>query len=197
VDTFGIERGDVLLSLQMVLTREEEAARAAGWSVPAAAPTQHRGPIESAPRMRPPLTDVPAPTRPIVMLDPGTGAGTLHALRRDLGLRREDDRAGGGTAVIALDFKALDQIRLVLGDDSAEDVIKGLVEVAPFALGARDAVYRSGRDQLILLLRGANDEAVEAARAALQSALGRFLTDRGFPEVGLGARRVDPATLAG
>jgi GGDEF domain-containing protein len=129
------------------------------------------------------------------MVDPTTGAGTLQALWRDLGLQGE--RNPGGVALVALDFEALDQIRLVLGNGSADDVVKGLVEVAPFALRARDRVYRSGRDQLMLVLPGADDEVVEAARWGLEMALGRFLSDRGFPEVRLTARRVDPASLAG
>jgi hypothetical protein len=58
-------------------------------------------------------------------------------------------------------------------------------------------LYRSGRDQLILVTGGTDDAGVEAARSGLEAALGRFLTDRGFPEVRLKARRVDPATLAG
>jgi GGDEF domain-containing protein len=132
------------------------------------------------------------------MVDPHTGAGTLHALRRDLGLQGERDHgAAPVTAVVAIDFEALDQLRLVLGDRAAEEVVKGLVEVAPFALEARHRIYRSGRDQLILLLPGADDERVEAARWGLEFALGRFLVDRKFPEVRLNARRIDPAALAG
>jgi GGDEF domain-containing protein len=139
-----------------------------------------------------------APAKPLIMVDPRTGAGTLHALRRDLRLQGGPDHdARPVTAVVAVDFEALDQLRLVLGDQAAEEVVKGLVEVAPFALEGRHRVYRSGRDQLILLLPGADDERVEAARWGLELALGRFLADRQFPEVRLNARRIDPAALAG
>jgi GGDEF domain-containing protein len=198
VDKYGIERGDVLLSLQMILTTEEEQ-RPSGHQVdrpPTVVPAMRAG--TAAPRAIG-LARVPAaPSRPLVMLDPRTGAGTLHALRRDLGLQRDRDHgARSVTAVVTIDFEALDQLRLVLGDQAAEEVVKGLVEVAPFALEARHRIYRSGRDQLILLLPGADDERVEAARWGLEFALGRFLADRKFPEVRLNARRIDPAALAG
>jgi len=133
----------------------------------------------------------------MVTVDLDTGAGTLQALRRDLTLEHERNGHGAGAAVVALGFVGLDQIRLVLGEESVEDVVKGLVEVAPFALDARDRLYRSGRDQLVLMISGNDDEAVETARSGLETALGRFLSDRGFPEVRLNARRIDPATLAG
>jgi GGDEF domain-containing protein len=199
VDKYGIERGDVLLSLQLLLTREEEQ----GWGTPPREAPVAAVRSQEAPPARDPLRTAvgqaglpPAPMRPVVMVDPDTGAGTLHALRRDLSLETERVQ-GAVTAVVALEFRALDQLRLVLGDGAAEEVVKGLVEVAPFALGARDRVYRSARDQLILVLPGADDERVEAARWALELSLGRFLSDRHFPEVKLGTRRVDPAALAG
>jgi GGDEF domain-containing protein len=200
LDQFGIERGDVLLSLQVILTREEEQLPAGRRVSRSAAALPGRA---VAPRAVPPralgLARIPAaPSRPLIMMDPRTGAGTLHALRRDLGLHRGPDRdAMPVTPVVAIDFEALDQLRLVLGDQAAEEVVKGLVEVAPFALEARHRVYRSGRDQLVLLLPGADDERVEAARWGLELALGRFLADRKFPEVRLNARRIDPAALAG
>jgi GGDEF domain-containing protein len=218
VETYGIERGDVLLSLQLILTREEEHQPAPRAAEPALAPrrpahqpgegSRLRTHIRSVvPTMRPArhaataigrASPLAPPAKPIVMVDPDTGAGTLLALRRDLDLHRQETNGHGfANALVALDLQALDQLRLVLGDLAAEDVVKGLVEVAPFALRARDRVYRSGRDQLMLLLPGADDDGVEAARWGLEMALGRFLSDRGFPEVRLAARRIDPAALAG
>jgi GGDEF domain-containing protein len=196
--TYGIERGDVLLSLQMILTREEDRQpEGHGVARPAAAEPGRATPARSVAARTIRLARLPAaPSQPLIMVDPRTGAGTLHALRRDLGLQGERD-AGPVTAVVAIDFESLDQLRHVLGDQAAEDVVKGLVEVAPFALEARHRIYRSGRDQLILLLPGADDERVEAARWGLEFALARFLVDRKFPEVRLHARRVDPAALAG
>jgi GGDEF domain-containing protein len=199
LDKFGIERGDVLLSLQVILTREEQHPDGRQVSPPTAAQPGSAIPVRAVAPRTIGLARVPAaPSRPLIMMDPQTGAGTLHALRRDLGLQGEPERdAGPVTAVVAIDFEALDQLRHVLGDLAAEEVVKGLVEVAPFALEARHRVYRSGRDQLILLLPGADEERVEAARWGLEFALGRFLADRQFPEVRLNARRIDPASLAG
>jgi hypothetical protein len=193
VDTYGIERGDVLLSLQLALTREEEQQTT---NVPIERPMPHRPPLKTATARM--IRMAPAPSNPVIMFDPDTGAGSLHALHRDLGLyheRLEADRTPA--TVVALTFQGLDQIRLVLGDRAAGELVKGLVEVAPFALRARDRVYRSGWGQLVLFLQGADDQQVEAARCGLELALGRFLADRGFPEVRLSARRVDPAALAG
>jgi hypothetical protein len=209
VDTYGIERGDVLLSLQLILTLEEERAVASGRPAVAPPSAGHIRPAPKAPQhLRPVVAPtraraaalaqaIPSPSRPIVTVDLGTGAGTMQALRRDLRLEHERTGQGAGAAVVALGFVGLDQIRLVLGEDSVEDVVKGLVEVAPFALNARDRLYRSGRDQLLLMISSSDDEDVETARSGLETALCRFLTDRGFPEVRLDARRVDPATLAG
>ena len=211
MDTYGIERGDVLLSLQLILTVEEERAFAAGRPAvaPAPAPVRATPPAPKIPQLlrvvvAPIRTGsaalakaMPPPARPIVTVDLDTGAGTLQALHRDLSLEQEREGDGSGTAVLALEFEGLDQIRLVLGEASVEDVVKGLVEVAPFALAARDRLYRSGRDQLILVIAGTDDAGVEVARSGLEAALRRFLSDRGFPEVRLNARRVDPATLAG
>jgi hypothetical protein len=194
VDRYGIERGDVVLSLQLALTREEEQRTS-------------MAPVERVERPRPVLTTTSAPrlfpmpqapSNPVVMFDPDTGAGTVHALHRDLSLYDERPEADRSPAtVVAITFQGLDQIRFVLGDRAAGELVKGLVEVAPFALRARDRVYRSGWDRLLLFLQGANDQEVEAARCGLELALGRFLSDRGFPEVRLIARRVDPAALAG
>jgi GGDEF domain-containing protein len=218
VETYGIERGDVLLSLQLILTKEEEHQPAPRRTEPVSpAPRVAVAPSEDnrlrtemrsmASTLRPAAASgsafgraplPPAPSRPIVMVDPDTGAGTVHALRRDLDLHQQVTNGNGfANALVALDLQSLDQIRLVLGNGAAEDVVRGLVEVAPFALRARDRVYRSGRDQLMLLLPGADDQGVEAARWGLEMALGRFLSDRGFPEVRLTATRVDPAALAG
>lgn len=213
MDTYGIERGDVLLSLQVVLTREEE--RSGGHQVVRPVPRGGPAPVppESSrqrshmaamvPATRSPLTSpatVSAPVSPVslpvAMVDADTGAGSLHALRRDLRMSSAWDQ-GPDSAVVAVDVQGIDQIRLVLGPQSVEEVMKGLVEVAPFTLGTHDRVYRSARDQLILLLAGAGDGEIEAARSRLETGICRFLSDRGFPEVTLAARRIDPAALAG
>ena len=97
---------------------------------------------------------------------------------------------------MGVEIQTLDQFRLVLGSGAADEVIRGLVEVAPFALQARDRVYRFGRDKLILWLGASKDAEVEKARLGLEEAVTRFLADRGFPEVRLLARTLDPAAIA-
>jgi GGDEF domain-containing protein len=129
------------------------------------------------------------------MVDPMTGAGTMAALRRDLALQKSSGAHLDGK-VVGLEIETLDQFRLVLGPGAADEVIRGLVEVAPFALHARDRVYRFGRDKLILWLGASKDADVEEARSGLEEAVTRFLADRGFPEVRLAARALDPAAIS-
>jgi len=217
---YGIERGDVLLSLQLALTHEEEVGpklvavptSAAPRTMPqtgngSAHPGQpkangasHPGPAQATrPGFGPGARHLPgippAPRRPVVMVDPTTGAGTMAALRRDLSLQRTSAGMPGGK-VVGVEIQTLDQFRLVLGSGAADEVIRGLVEVAPFALQARDRVYRFGRDKLILWLGASKDAEVEKARLGLEEAVTRFLADRGFPEVRLLARTLDPAAIA-
>jgi GGDEF domain-containing protein len=131
------------------------------------------------------------------MVDPLTGVGTLHALRRDLMLEQAWPMAGRGESVlVALQIDALDQIRLAMGSEAGDHVLKSLVEVAPFALRAQDRVYRSGRNQLTLMLPAADEAVAETARRELEAALQRCLADRGYPEVRLSARKLDPVALA-
>ncbi|MGH2554424.1 MAG: diguanylate cyclase domain-containing protein [Actinomycetota bacterium] len=138
-----------------------------------------------------------APTNGLLMVDPLTGVGTLHALRRDLMLQQA--WPGGGTPVsilVALQIDGLDQIRLAMGAEAGDYVLKSLVEVAPFALRAQDRVYRSGRSQLTLMLPAADDAGAEGARRELEAALQRCLAGRGYPEVRLTARKLDAIALA-
>jgi hypothetical protein len=207
---YEIERGDVLLSLQLALTHEEEEpVDLEAISRPAQPPVKpqagngdaHHQP-SPAPRPSPPIQRrqplpgiPPAPSRPVMMVDPMTGAGTMAALRRDLALQKISGARLDGK-VVGLEIETLDQFRLVLGPGAADEVIRGLVEVAPFALHARDRVYRFGRDKLILWLGASKDADVEEARSGLEEAVTRFLADRGFPEVRLAARALNPAAIS-
>src|SRR2546430_1550201 len=157
VSEYGIERGDVLLSLQLTLTREEEERigpsplHANGGHRPAASPSappqatahvSNGGPAAS----RPNLPSFPtAPSKPLMMLDAATGAGTLDALRRDLRLAEaaQDRRRG---ALVGIEVDTLDQIRLVCGSGAGEQVLKGPGEGAPFPLRAPDRAYPPGPD---------------------------------------------------
>jgi GGDEF domain-containing protein len=105
--------------------------------------------------------------------------------------------AGRPTPVlVAVEVDALDQIRLAKGAEAGDHVLKCLVEVAPFALRSQDRVYRSGRNQLTLLLPGTNDSGAETARSGLETGLQRRLAGRGYPEISLSARRLDAVALA-
>ena len=207
---YGIERGEVLLSLQLALTLEEEEPvdleAISRPTQPSVRPQAGNGAAHHRPsppprvtppvRTREPLPGLPrAASRPVMMVDPTTGAGTMAALRRDLALQRNSGGPPDGK-VVGLEIETLDQFRLVLGPSAADEVIRGLVEVAPFALQARDRVYRFGRDKLILWLGVSKDAEVEKARSGLEEAVTRFLADRGFPEVRLLARPLDPAALS-
>ena len=131
------------------------------------------------------------------MVDPLTGVGTLHALRRDLMLEQAWPGAGKPVSVlVALRIDGLDQIRLAMGAEAGDYVLKSLVEVAPFALRAEDRVYRSGRNQLTLMLPAADEAGPERARRELEAALQRCLAGRGYPEVQLSARKLDAVALA-
>jgi len=207
VSGYQVERGDVLLSIQLILTAEEEGLRSGGrWPSPGsvrpavAAASAHvvprgvAGPARTVPpqvrHSLPPVRKPPsAPSLLPSMVDPMTGAGTADALRRDLSLVRAAVGAGQPAAAAAvLSVEGLDQVRLTMGTEAAVAVLRALVEVAPFALQARDRIYRAGRTEMALLLPGADHTRVEAARAGLELALSRVLADRGFPEVRLAVR---------
>jgi Diguanylate cyclase, GGDEF domain len=223
VERFLVERSEVLLSVQMILTREEEVRRrqlaranpapAAPASVPPARPAAAGG-VQAAPRVAPPQR-APQPARPAAaqqsgpprtqpqpagppsMVDPLTGVGTIHALRRDLMLEQTWPVAGRRSpTLVALEIEPLEQIREAMGGRAADRALKSLVEVAPFALRTQDRVYRSGRNQLTVLLPGGEGTGAEGARSALEAALQRHLAGKGYPELRLTARRLDPVALA-
>jgi hypothetical protein len=213
VSRYQVERGDVLLSVQLILTAEEEGLRSAGrWpSANAARPAVPHTSVTRAGLAAPARTASPsarhaippvrrarvAPPPPLPpMVDPLTGAGTPAALRRDLSLIREAAVAGHEPAVVVLTIEGLDQVRLAIGPEAALAVLRALVEVAPFALRARDRIYRAERAEMALLLPGADPADVEAARTRLEASLSRVLAERGFPEVRLAVRPLDPLALA-
>jgi GGDEF domain-containing protein len=220
---YRVEQGDVLLSVQMVLTREEEArrrqlAQAAQRPAQAPVPSQVRPsrplvvhpatrpapvrPPQAAPPAAPaPAAAAPRPrSRPVaapVMVDPLTGVGTIHALRRDLMLEQAWPMSSRKTsALMALEIGALEQIRSDMGAEAGDQVLKCLVELAPFALRTQDRIYRSGRNQLTVMLPGTDPAGAESARSALETALQRRLDGRGYPEVRLASSKLDPVALA-
>jgi GGDEF domain-containing protein len=211
MERFLVERGDVLLSVQMILTREEEfrrrqlgpsnaaATASASQSVPPARPAVATVRAPTSPRVATPqrYPQAPQPARPPSMVDPLTGVGTIHALRRDLMLEQTWPVAGRTSpTLVALEIAPLDQIREAMGAPAADRVLKSLVELVPFALRTQDRVYRSGRNQLTVLLSGGDGAGAEGARSALETALQRNLAGKGYPELRLTARKLDPVALA-
>jgi GGDEF domain-containing protein len=131
------------------------------------------------------------------MVDPLTGIGTMHALRRDLMLEQSwPVGSRQAPVIIAVEIASLDQIRVDMGAEAGDRLLKCLVEVAPFALRTQDRIYRSGRNQLTLLLPGTDGVDAEGARSALETGLQRRLDGRGYPAVRLAARKLDPVALA-
>jgi hypothetical protein len=210
VERFLVERSEVLLSVQMILTREEEVRRrqpgrpnpatsVRGQPVPRVAPPPRSPqPVRPAVRQLPgPAHTQPQPAGPPSMVDPLTGVGTIHALRRDLMLEQTWPVAGRRSpTLVALEIEPLDQIRADMGVPAADRALKSLVEVAPFALRTQDRVYRSGRNQLTVLLPGGEGAGAEGARSALETALQRHLAGKGYPDLRLTARKLDPVALA-
>jgi GGDEF domain-containing protein len=201
VKGFRVEQGDVLLSVQMILTREEESRRRqpAPHAVhrapqrPVRSPARASRPVEVHRATRPRTGVTPAP----VMVDPLTGVGTIHALRRDLMLEQAWPKGSReAPSLIALEIAPLAQIRTDMGAEAGDQVLKCLVEIAPFALRTEDRIYRSGRDQLTVLFPGTDRAGTESALSALETALRRRLDGRGYPEVRLASRKLDPVALA-
>jgi GGDEF domain-containing protein len=195
VQTFETERGEVLLSVQLTLIREDQQAaqdsEQAGShhdriQAPSVArrmrPVDTTRPVGANVRRRAPWTMPHAP----MLVDQGTGARTLVALRRDVALDGGATPAlGERFALFALDVMPLSLIRSTLGNSAAERELQSLVEVTPFALGPGARVYRSGIDELALLLPFADVPAAEQARDRLSDAVERILAVRHLPSIQL------------
>ena len=125
----------------------------------------------------------PAPTAP-VMYDPSTGALTPHALRRELELRGSHL----ARSLVTVDIKPLADVRRQHGDRAADAILRVIVEAVPFALRAEDQVFRTGIDELTLLMPGAflPDAAVLCLR--VQMAVKDVLVRRELPGVILSVR---------
>src|SRR5690348_16316026 len=142
--SYQVERSDVLLSVQLILTREEEARQLGSPGPrPAPAPMARRPAVVAAPSAPAAPAWARRPESPqlvevVAMVDPATGAGTRDALRRDLELERAAAASAPGPIVLILRVADLDQVRLTMGEPAAEAVLKSMVEVAPFALRSRD-----------------------------------------------------------
>ncbi len=216
VHGYGFERGDVLLSVQLILTREEQRAdpsriapsraiagsREAGGWLPNAWGTPDASVVPLDPTGRPPRIAEGGPVsmgdaqpQELGLIDPSTGAGSFRALRRDL--QSEMARAPSGTgepAVVALEVRPAAEIRRRDGDEAAERLLRAVVEVVPFMLRGRDRVYRTGPDELALLMPLTDVEGMEVALARLLEMVPRSIAERKLGSVRLVPRRVRMAS---
>jgi GGDEF domain-containing protein len=150
-------------------------------------------PVQVAPAAAPTpiLTpDVPewARSRPVAatleMHDPSTGALSRHALGQALELR------GSHLArwMVTVDITPLPEVRRQCGDETADAILRVIVEAVPFVLRAQDQVFRTGIDELTLLMPGSDlaDAAVLCLR--VQMAVKDVLVRRELPGVILSVR---------
>jgi GGDEF domain-containing protein len=125
----------------------------------------------------------PAATAP-AMHDPSTGALSLHALEQALELR------GSHLArwMVTVDIAPLPEVRRQHGDETADAILRVIVEAVPFVLRAQDQVFRTGIDELTLLMPDSDlaDAAVLCLR--VQMAVKDVLVRRELPGVILSVR---------
>jgi hypothetical protein len=209
VKTYGIERGDVLLSLQCTVANESMDG---GWlptswrSTPARTDSQtptwgpwnrddhaegdvHLHP--TVPVARPLLTvQIVEP-----MVDPETGAGTGLALRRDVN-RDVALGSSGGAPFLLLRVRVLPEPG---GEDPPSaaglEAVRYLCEIGPFVLRGRDRMYRTGPVEVTLLLGDTDLRGAEAVWSRLESTMQRAMLDRGQPAVRLDAEIMEVAAL--
>ena len=210
METFETERGDVLLSVQLILAREGDesspgahggATLAFGVQVPLlTASSESALPGDSRPLE--PLTFRKRRVAGPRLVDEVTGARTMVALLRDLwpqggvaGLRNDDDASTGPSGprtLISVDVQPLASIRARGGSVTADAVLRALVEAAPFVLDPATRVYRVGQDGLALLLPGSGDDLPDRARQALEDGVRPVLTARHLPAVSLSLGEMGP-----
>jgi len=187
-ERYSMERGDVLMSVQLVLARESERGQATQETPPRPLrlrPSPLKTPlrIEDARRAAPgPRPNIgAAPSSDLMLVDPATGAPSLSALRRDI------DLLGGRSAIAGARLTLCSlEVQLIRAEgpvapNAREDVMRALVELVPFALRAKDRVYRTGPNELALLFTGAGEEGAAVALARFEADALRVLHDRKLP----------------
>jgi GGDEF domain-containing protein len=131
--------------------------------------------------------------RPSTLVDELTGIGGPLALKRDVMLERSlPTPRGARFALISIDVHQVAEVRQDRGEAVADQLFKTLVDAVRFSIRPSDSVYRSGSDELTLLLRGRDPGAGDHARAELESALREALADRGLPSVRLATATKGP-----
>ena len=135
-------------------------------------------------------------------LDPLTGAGNRIRLREDLrAARARMNRLHHAYGVVAIDLDHFKRVNDELGHLAGDEVLKTFVTVVKETIRADDAIYRSGGEEFLVLLRLNTLEdlatAVERIRQAVQHA--RMTHPRNEPwnvvTISLGAVLVTPGDL--
>jgi len=119
-------------------------------------------------------------------VDELTGIGGPLALRRDVMLESSLPSPGGPRfALITIDVHPVAEVRQRRGSAVADQLLKTLVDAVRVSLRRSDNIYRSGPDELTLLLKGRDPGAGDQARMELEAALRSALAERGLPSVRL------------
>jgi GGDEF domain-containing protein len=190
---YRAESGDILLSVQLTLAGEEPTLEAVAPLPDRATPSAG----ERSSRMGHPsvLARGVAPVE-LALVDAGTGAGTPRALRRDLRTEVSSGYAAGeGPSIVGLLVEPCAEMRSSGDDEQAEDLLRAVVEVIPFLVRARDRVYRTGPDELALLMPGTGDGGKEAALRRLLEHVPKAIAERRLGEVRLIPRRISTQEL--
>jgi GGDEF domain-containing protein len=181
-EAFGTERGDEFMSL--IHTLDDEAQ---GMDQPGGSPAgleldrMMNGKEEAAPAR-------PAAGTALSTVDQLAEVGGPVALRRDLMLEGAlPSPAGPRFTLISIDVHPVAEVRARRGPAAADQLLATLVDALRVSLRPSDGIYRSGIDQLTLLLRGRGSGAGDKARTELESALRVALAHRGLPSVRLAA----------
>jgi GGDEF domain-containing protein len=200
-EIFRVEAGDVLLSVQLTLANEGGDGTPAAEPLPATPPgivSLDRAVGEGAlSRSRhPSIPATPGRLVDAVFVDPGTGAGTVRTLRRDLATEVSWSHGRGSSpSIVGLRVQPCAELRASGGDEAADALLRAVAEVIPFMVRGRDRVYRTGPDELALLMPATADEGKEAALRRLISGVPKVIADRKLGEVRLIARRIPPGEL--
>jgi GGDEF domain-containing protein len=151
---------------------------------------------------RPTARPEPAPSpraalRQSSLVDELTGIGGPLALKRDVMLESSLPMTRGPRrfALISIHVHPVAEVRRRRGEAVADQLFKTLVDAVQVSLRPSDGIYRSGPDELRLLLRGRDPGAGDQARAELEAAIRRALTDRGLPLVRLARATKGPRSV--
>jgi hypothetical protein len=191
--TYTIELGDVLMSVQRALLRED------AWSTfgrPAARPAAPQPTTASvrplvhrpAARTAPVAVPVPAPSAPASAVRTLRPAPAPHPVPAD---PLPPERLRPRFKLVGLAIRFGEEL-----EDSAKETILGLlIEAAMQALRADDVVYRTGPAELAFLLRDADEAGADAAVARVEASARRLLWEHAVRTPFLARVPVEPGVV--